>query len=407
MAEKTMLYRIPPCPAYDIPGMEAWLQDMAEKGWKLCYDGFFWGVASFEKAPPEKLRFRLEATATNGGLLSEEYAPADGAFQLAREMGWDYRGRRGQFHIYSAADPQAPELNSDPAVQAMTLGVLGKYLRRELRSSVLMFLTYFLLYFSDMTLTAAVTLGSWRIGLLLGLFLWELRRKAKALARLSRLKRELESTGAFDGRPASRTFAPAQLLRLALWCFTALSLLLRMGAGLVEEDAVALEHYEAPLPFATLAELYPESKIDLQQGLLDSEVTLWRDTLAPVNIDYTEYAAVTAPDGTKTDCYLSVEYHETRFEWMAAGLAREFVRQSGDNPLDHLAARIFGDDPVHATELSLPGADYAAYYYKFRGSPYLVLQKDNRVLRVSLDVLGAADGREIQDLAALVLLHIG
>ncbi len=408
MSEPKMIYRIPPCAAYDIPGMEHWLEEMAVKGWKLCYDGFFCGVASFEAAPPERLRFRLEATATKGGVFSEEYAPDDDAFQLNHQMGWTYRARRGQFHIYSAGDPESPELNTDPRVQAMTIDALGKYLRKELQGSILLFLFYFWMYFSDMTLTAAVTLGSWRVGLLIGLYLWELGRRIHAIVRLSALKRALENSGAFP-QPASvpgNLYGLKQLGRIALWIFVSASLLLELGSGLIEEDAVPLERYTDPLPFATLAEFYPEGEVLPLSGLLDSKVTAWPDVLAPENYDFTQYAAVRFPDGTTDDCYLSVEYHRTRWDWVAAGLAREFVRQAGDNPLDHFADGLWGEEPVEAVELCMPEADYVAYYYRNRGTPYLVLQKGNIVLRMNLDVFGKADMVEPAALAKLVLSQI-
>lgn len=409
MSEPKMTYRIPPCAAYDIAAMQSWLEDMAAKGWKLSYDGFFCGVATFEKAPPERLRFRLEATATNGGLLSAEYAPDDDAFQLNRQMGWDYRARRGQFHIYSSADPDAPELNTDPVVQAMTIETLQRYLRKELVGSMFLFAFYFLVYFSDMTLTAAVTLGSWRVGLLIGLLIWELGRKLRVIVRLSAMKRTLSTNGELPGggHIPGTLHAAQHLMRLGLWVFVVLSLLLRLGAGLTREDTVALEDYDDPLPFATLSALYPDATVMPISGLLDSDVTAWSDFLAPENYDYSEYAAVRFADGTSADCYLSIEYHCTRWDWTAAGLAREFVRQAGDNPFDRFADRLFGEEPTIATELDVPGADYAAYYYKFRSSPYLVLQRGNVVLRVNLDFLGDGEPLDPEALAEAVLSHTG
>ena len=34
------IYRLPPCPAYDVEAMESWLGAMAEQGWVLEQDGF-------------------------------------------------------------------------------------------------------------------------------------------------------------------------------------------------------------------------------------------------------------------------------------------------------------------------------------------------------------------------------
>ena len=109
MAEPRYRYRIPPCPAYDIPAMESWLEDMAAKGLHLTKDGFFGLFTTFEEGPPKKERFRLEPTDRRNGLFSEEYDPEDEAVQMLHQMGWTYRARRGQFYIYSTDDPGAPE----------------------------------------------------------------------------------------------------------------------------------------------------------------------------------------------------------------------------------------------------------------------------------------------------------
>ena len=44
---KDRIWRLPPCPPYDVEGMESWLSDMAAQGWKLEPDDFFFGIASF------------------------------------------------------------------------------------------------------------------------------------------------------------------------------------------------------------------------------------------------------------------------------------------------------------------------------------------------------------------------
>ena len=45
-------YRLPPCPAWDVEGMERWLEDMAERGFFLAKDGFFAGFAAFDCGAP-------------------------------------------------------------------------------------------------------------------------------------------------------------------------------------------------------------------------------------------------------------------------------------------------------------------------------------------------------------------
>ncbi len=185
-------YRVPPCPAYDIPAMDSWLEDMAARGLHLSSEGFFMGIGTFTEGPPRRERFRLEPTATKKGLLSDEYDPTSDAVETHRQMGWYYRGRRDQFHIYSSADPEAPELNTDPQVQAITMAALTKHLRGVLLHTLFLLTLYTLLYFGDMVISAAIWLGTWRIGLLLGLLVWGLVRQIRTLAVLTRFRRSLQ-----------------------------------------------------------------------------------------------------------------------------------------------------------------------------------------------------------------------
>lgn len=409
MAEPKYRYRIPPCPPYDIPAMESWLEDMAAKGLHLSHDGFFCGLAIFEMGAPRKEKFRLEATATNGGLLSGEYSPDSGAVEMNAEMGWEYRARHGQFHIYSSADPHAPELHTDPRIQAMTLSALTKYLRRSLFHTLTLTALYALLYFGDILISGSIVFGTWKVLLLVFLLLWDLGRQVRTLLVLSRWRRQLHNGEPLphrtDYRKRGWRYPASNAVRLGLWAVL-IGALLSFGADYVtEENRIALEACTGTFPFPTLAEFYPGAQIEPQTGFLDSEVIAWSDFLAPENYDYSEYAELTL-DGERFDCYLSLNYHETRWEWTAGMLAREFASQQGANPLEQTIARLFGNEPFTATEITVPGVDYACWYSKYHTAPHLVLQWDNMVIRVNLDVLGEGPEMEPEELAQAVLSHI-
>ena len=165
-------YRIPPCSEYNVPAMERWLEDMAAKGLHLSADGFFGLAATFEEGPPKRERFRLEPTTTKGGILSNEYAPEEDIQAFAAQMGWTYRARRGQFHIWSCDDPHAPELHTDPQIQAMSVAALGKHLRKRLSGNLFIAAMYLFVLYGDIILTAAIGYGSWWVVTALGLFTW-------------------------------------------------------------------------------------------------------------------------------------------------------------------------------------------------------------------------------------------
>ena len=55
------VYRLVPCPEYDIAGIETWLSDLSEEGLFLTQDGIMAGIAVFEYQKPQRMRYRLEA----------------------------------------------------------------------------------------------------------------------------------------------------------------------------------------------------------------------------------------------------------------------------------------------------------------------------------------------------------
>ena len=69
MRIKDRLFRLPPCPPYDVEATESWLEDMAAQGWMLEKDSIFLGVAAFDKAEPASVRYRLGAPPRPVGAL--------------------------------------------------------------------------------------------------------------------------------------------------------------------------------------------------------------------------------------------------------------------------------------------------------------------------------------------------
>ena len=405
MAETKYRYRIPPCPAYDIPGMESWLEDLAAKGLHLSKDGFFGLLTSFEEGPPKKERFRLEPTDRKGGLFSEEYDPEDEQVQLLHQMGWTYRARRGQFHIWSCDDPSAPELNTDPQVQAVTMSALTQFLRKKVTNALFTTLLYLILYFGDILISSTLLMGTPLVLLFAGLMLWDLGCSLKALIVLVRWRNQLRRGQPLphrsDYRRSGWRYLTTEFLRKSLWVLFFLCAAWRVLYIEVDEpyEKIADQHF----PFYTVADYYPGAEIKRTESI--SEFYTWEDLLSPENYDYREYTEVKL-NGEIFDCWLSVNYHRTRWEWTARRLARELVSQAGANRLDQTAAKIFGDEPVIATEIALPDADYCAYFYKHRNDPYMVIQKNNVVIQVNLEIPGSAAEPTPEELARLILLQI-
>ncbi len=124
---------------------EAWLREMAQKGWRFTGRGTFLEDYQFEKAEPRDLNIRVDY----------RYIPADSDFseylQLLADSGWNhiYGGNTGAKYFASASGDAEEELFSDNASKA------GRY-RRQSKNAAICFLIFFplMLYtFRDLIMT--------------------------------------------------------------------------------------------------------------------------------------------------------------------------------------------------------------------------------------------------------------
>ena len=166
-----------PCPDYDVAAMETWLEQQAQKGLFLSAEnGFFLGFACFEVGSPKRVRYRLDAVPKEKVFADFPENKAS-AIELAQEMGWEFVTERGVFLVYRCMDDTLPELNTDPAVQAMSL----KRIQSTLSNRIFLTFWYFFLYpvlsFAlrfPAVLLSVLTAGTLRICVLLFLTIVEL-----------------------------------------------------------------------------------------------------------------------------------------------------------------------------------------------------------------------------------------
>lgn len=99
--------RLFPCPYYDTEATERWLEAMAAKGLILQKNTVTFGLASFEKAGPQAIRYKV--------------VPAPHEEEVIHEPeGWVYITSRSgdkDYQIFASSDPAAPE----PPVRAVSL----------------------------------------------------------------------------------------------------------------------------------------------------------------------------------------------------------------------------------------------------------------------------------------------
>ena len=120
------LWRLIPCPLSDIEGLESWLGDMAAQGLVPVTIGQ--NFARFRRSQSKAVRYRLNAKPAPETLLESAPGTPDGEERtLAQECGWYYVTAVGDFFLYACEDSDAPELNTDPQVQALSL----RYAKRQ------------------------------------------------------------------------------------------------------------------------------------------------------------------------------------------------------------------------------------------------------------------------------------
>ena len=84
--------------------------------------------ARFRCSQPKAVRYRLNAKPAPETFLESAPGTPDGEERaLAQECGWYYVTAVGDFFLYACEDSDAPELNTDPQVQALSL----RYAKRQ------------------------------------------------------------------------------------------------------------------------------------------------------------------------------------------------------------------------------------------------------------------------------------
>ena len=342
-----------PCPDYDVAAMEAWLEQQAQKGLFLSAEnGFFLGFACFEVGNPKRVRYRLDA-------IPKEKVFADfpenkaAAIQLAQEMGWEFVTERREFLIYRCGDETLPELNTDPAVQALSL----KCIQSTLSNRIFLTFWYFFLY-PVMTfalrfpavLLSVLTAGTLRICGLLFLTIAQLTGAVRDWRRLRKLRNHLQAGGRIEHTQENpgwtkRSVAEkiANPILTAVWIVLLLSFVVKTGnpARSTQTDLNA-----SPIPAASSFLTLPQEDADERD-----ELTLLarRDVLVQDNI----YTLEERAGSFRYDA----EYYDMRAPWLAKWLADDFARYD--------ARGIFSSRTYRITSLDLPALDADTAYCYF------------------------------------------
>ena len=326
-------HRLPPCPFYDMACVEAWLEDMAQQGLHLDGpSGFFAGLGTFTEGEPAPVRYRLEAVTKLPTIWDDREGPTDAALDLAEEFGWEYVCRWKEFDIYRTADPLAPELNTDPEVQAQGVKAVEKRLRTAVHNAIFWALLYPLLNMRGTVLTLSIHCG-------LGLMLWLTGLMAVHIGVafyrvwfLSRIRKTLQR-GERPARPEDiprrgKRYRLLKRLHALAWVALLSVVCIRWGNGTMDygEIRCPLTEFEGQPPFATIADFGPEGAPYKSESFPFggdwNTFARWSGPLVREAMVWDENAILTVPGGTLSGG-LNVRYYDCRSERLAQRVAKE------------------------------------------------------------------------------------
>ena len=354
--------RMLPCGRFDIERIESWLQDMAGEG---LHQARRKRVGCFAQGEPRQVRYRLQPKAS----VLESDLPEQSIRELCAEYGWEFVTELGEFYVYRAEDPNARELNTDPAVQAqafrrLTRGWLGmnavliylilNTLARFIREPMLTLVNYGVIY---------------TVGFLL-LLLFTAKEYALRLTQMRSIHRKLKRNEPLEHNKSWRKGAFWYRVGSVALCVFYVLVIATMVTQCTMQVAGSqkLEEYQGDPPFVTVQDLCPEGEYKADAiGLSHNQYEKFGNWAAPVVIQWQEYAAVTGPDGEAYSGFLVVNYYETASPWIAKALAQEFLRVA--------------EKDKYTTEIGHLQLDlaYEAYYVGVTGR-VLILCQDNRLM---------------------------
>ena len=373
------VYRRPPCPRYDIEGIEHWLESMAQKG-LLLVRGHVWGdIMEFRKAPATTVRYRLDAADPERTYNGKPFLETQ---ETMKEFGWDYVTFYNGFFIYRSTRPDSPEINTDPELQASSLNALQK----KNLLSLFPLMAFFHLCMTTAYAPAPHSLQSHIFHLMntdsgrmyctpsvyamfAPIFFLRIVEHILYSIQLLRVQRTLRTRGNY------RFGSPWKARKVGYWilrCIRFLLILTIVVSFLLGGRFSAYTGDHGKLPFATLQDVLPEDP-GYDAASRPPEIRKWSDMLLPVNYEWAERISVSQPDGTTKYISLHILYHEAITEDFASHIAKKYTEQgSGTLPL------------------SLPDLDYSCAFsfigsHFFPGNTVVVLQNGKAIVYAYVD----------------------
>lgn len=366
-----IVYRPVPSPCYEVEACESWLTDMAARG--LFVEKMGRTLARFRRGTPQSVRYRLTSARLKGGWLnSAPSEPLSSEKALYAEYGWYFVCAQQEFFLYACEDPSAPELHTDPAVQALSL----KMARRSAWWSFLGLLAVLVLQFllngrgRLVRLLVEMPLLSCCIYLY---FFGTLFLAFRDLYNILKLSRRLRQ--GYEPDHQKNWHTTAWIHQISQGITTCALVLLFLGAfGVLIQSGARhpITNYQGSLPFATLTNLADGTSVwDETDSRNRNSLEIRHSLLAPTILEYDESGKILQNGKVVLDTSLTVLYYDTRTSWLARLLVNDL----------HESQSLLADEPQPLPDL--PGMD-AAYGYSGKDGVFrqLILVQDRRVLCV-------------------------
>lgn len=370
--EKKTYYRLVPCPSYDVEGTESWLEDMAEEGFFLTSDGFFCGFGFFHKEEPRKIKYRMQARSAHGSFVTDSYEPLKEELESYREFGWEFVVQHGEFFIYRSVNENVRELNSDPAVQAITMKEVQKRQIHSIVSCILWLIAYPLLKKNGAIIVPMLYMKTWfylfSVALICYFFFSSVRKLVYYTKLRKKLKNGEQPNREKDWKKHAWIYPAKNVLIIVLCCTWGCILLANIHRNVLFEDEIPLKEYTGNPPFATMADIASGNPYEIVNMGYANTVTEWSDVLAPVNFIWEECAEVQVTGEREVSGFWDINYHELRWEWMAKLVAADYLRMDQERDYEFLG------------ELDL-GIDYAVAYLDDIHMQKVILRQGNMVLQ--------------------------
>ena len=386
MADIQYAHRLPPCPDYDMAGVESWLEDLAKEGLLLDNDTPFFGFYTFIRTAPQTVRYRLEpAVKIQGFWDGDPGKPKEEAQALFAELGWEYLTRYGEFFIYRSDDPNARELHTDPEIQAMALNVIKKRQRDSLIGELIILAVYLCFGVLRYPLGVSIAMGTPAMITMYVFFLWMTVKPALAFWKLQKLQTMLLRGETPPRKGNWKKAAPGTFIAKFIPVVVFIYLI---GCSIFfESEEIELPDYEGDPPFITISDLNANGAYESKSLSYANRMRQWSVALFPVNYEWYEFASIELTDGSTVSGPLDIKYHEAISPILADHLAKELIRYAD-------SGKYFGGTtPVDTGNEKVRGLRYQGKY----GLDTVLLICDNTVIEAQI-LVDNAEGGSARDL---------